>query len=148
MQAKATITKVETRVGTQSQKEFTVVDLAENFFSGEDRQTTYWRGLIFNKDELRALLKKGQFVEFTGQVQPKNYTKGDGTPGIELSVRIFSLKILSEPKPRTENGETAGNAAQSQPSAQGQKSAPPESQGLDDDASYERYSQMVDSNFA
>jgi hypothetical protein len=145
MQAKATIIKVETRIGAQSQKEFTVIDLAENFFSGEDRKTTYWRGLLF-KDDLRALVKKGQKVTFTGMATPKPFSRGDGTPGAEMQVHIFTLKVDEEPKARSENSGTASNAAQSQPAAQGQQQPSAEPSAQDED--YERYSQMVDSNFA
>jgi hypothetical protein len=133
MQAKASVIKVETRTGKQSGKEFTVVDLAENFGQGEDRETTYYKGLIF-KEELRSTIKKGQFVEFKGFATPRGYPKQDGTFGGEIQVRIFALTVLAEPKPRTEG---AG-----QPAASGNTPAP--SQRSEEDELYKHHSAMAD----
>jgi hypothetical protein len=134
MQAKASVIKVETRVGKQSGKEFTVVDLAENFGQGDDRETTYYKGLLF-KDEFRAVIKKGQFVEFKGVASPRGYVKQDGTPAGEIQVRIFALTVLAEPKPRTENAGQPAAAASNTPAS---------SPRSEEDELYARHSALAD----
>jgi hypothetical protein len=136
MQAKASVIKVETRTATQSGKEFTVVSLAENFGQGEDRETTYYEGVIF-KEDLRNLIKKGQFVEFKGFLTPRLYPKSDGSQGAKAHVRIFGLTVLAEPKPRTEN---AGQPA----AAPAASNAPASSRRSEEDELYARHSAMAD----
>jgi hypothetical protein len=134
MQAKASVIKVETRIGKQSGKEFTVVDLAENFGQGDDRETTYYKGLLF-KDEFRSVIKKGQFVEFKGVASPRAYQKQDGTPVGEIQVRIFALTVLAEPKPRTENAGQPAAAASNTPAS---------SPRSEEDELYARHSALAD----
>ena len=135
MQARASVIKVEHLKGRTSGKPFVAVSLAENFGQGEDRETTYYKGVVF-KDELMAVLKKGQFIEFKGFLSSKGFNKQDGTIGTENNVRIFALTVLAEPK------EQAANAAQPANSA-AQPGTPAGAQS-DEEAMNDHHSAMVD----
>jgi hypothetical protein len=120
--------------GRTSGKPFVAVSLAENFGQGDDRETTYYKGVVF-KDEYMAALKKGQFVEFKGVLTSKGFNKQDGTIGTENNVRIFALTVLSEPKEQPTNAAQPAAAA-AQPgtpaSAQSEEEATHQSRWADE----------------
>ena len=134
MQARASIIKIEHLTGKTSGKPFVALDLAENFGKGEDRETTYYKGVVF-KEELMNTLKKGQFIEFKGFLTSKGFSKRDGSIGTENNVRIFGVTVLAEPK------EPAANAGQQAAPAGAQAAAPERSEA---DEMYERHSAMAD----
>ncbi len=82
--------------------------------SGTQKEKTTWVECAYWTDRtaIAPYLKKGQLVFAEGTPDVRSYTKGDGTAGTSLTLRVLSVQLLGGGK-----GETGGEHSSESPAS-------------------------------
>lgn len=83
------------------------------------QKTTWVECAYWNESKISEYLKKGTQVYVEGTPEVRTYAKTDGTQGVSLSLRVFSVQLLGQ------SGGGASQATQAQPNSKpAEKPAP------------------------
>jgi single-strand DNA-binding protein len=78
---------------------------------GNQKDKTIWVECAYwtDKTGIAPYLKKGTQVYAEGTPEVRTYTKNDGTPGVSLTLRVFSVQLLGS----RNGGDYAGSPSES-----------------------------------
>ncbi|HTQ64186.1 MAG TPA: single-stranded DNA-binding protein [Puia sp.] len=78
---------------------------------GNQKDKTIWVECAYwtDKTGIAPYLKKGTQVYAEGTPEVRTYTKNDGTPGVSLTLRVFSVQLLGS----RNGGDYAGSSSES-----------------------------------
>ena len=84
---------------------------------GNQKDKTIWVECAYWTDRtgVAPYLKKGQQVYAEGTPELKTYPKNDGTTGVSLNLRVFSVQLLGNRNSDYAGGGSEGFASQSAP---------------------------------
>ena len=87
--------------------------------SGQQKERTTWVDCSYwtEKIGIAPYLKKGQQVYVEGAPEVKTYPKNDGTTGVSLTLRVFTVQLLGSRTGDYAGGGGESYASQSSPAA-------------------------------
>lgn len=101
---------------------------------GNQKDKTIWVECAYwtDKTGIAPYLKKGQQVYAEGVPELKTYPKNDGTTGVSLNLRVFSVQLLGSRNSDYAGGSSESYASQTAPAGSGIPSASDITAPIDD----------------